>query len=249
MTKSSVSQWDTTAANNTDIADIPLGENQMYPRDVNNAIRTMMAQIKTAVATGSTDNRLLRSDGTGGAALQSTGITVDDSNNVTGVGTFSSGAITSTGALDISGAAAGQVAFPASQNASAGANTLDDYEEGTFTPGMTINASATGITFTTQTGYYTKIGRQVTVAADVTLSSKGASAGSVLFTGLPFSVSFVAASAAFGSWSNLTTTTVVVGICSGTTILPIGSGTSATQLANTNLNNNSAFKFTGTYFN
>lgn len=46
MTKASVSQWDTTAANNTDIADIPLGENQMYPRDVNNAIRTVMAQVK-----------------------------------------------------------------------------------------------------------------------------------------------------------------------------------------------------------
>lgn len=36
-------------------------------------------------STGSTDNRLIRSDGTGGSTIQSTGITVDDSNNVTGV--------------------------------------------------------------------------------------------------------------------------------------------------------------------
>lgn len=34
---------------------------------------------------GSTDNRLVRSDGTGGNTVQSTGITVDDSNNVSGV--------------------------------------------------------------------------------------------------------------------------------------------------------------------
>lgn len=36
---------------------------------------------------GSTDNRLVRSDGTGGSTVQSTGITVDDSNNISGVGT------------------------------------------------------------------------------------------------------------------------------------------------------------------
>jgi hypothetical protein len=45
-------------------------------------------------STGATDNRLLRSDGTGGATAQASGITVDDSNNVSGVGTFASGAIT-----------------------------------------------------------------------------------------------------------------------------------------------------------
>lgn len=36
---------------------------------------------------GSTDNRLVRSDGTGGSTVQSTGITVNDSNNISGVGT------------------------------------------------------------------------------------------------------------------------------------------------------------------
>ena len=51
---------------------------------------------------GSTDNRLVRSDGTGGSTVQSTGITVDDSNNVSGVGTIGCGAITSTGAASVS---------------------------------------------------------------------------------------------------------------------------------------------------
>ena len=48
---------------------------------------------------GATDNRLVRSDGTGTLTVQSTGITVDDSNNVSGVGTVSCGALTSSGAL------------------------------------------------------------------------------------------------------------------------------------------------------
>lgn len=48
---------------------------------------------------GSTDNRLVRSDGTGGSTVQSTGITVDDSNNVSGMGTLACGAITPTGVI------------------------------------------------------------------------------------------------------------------------------------------------------
>lgn len=49
MSKDSVSDWDTTAANNTDIRGISLAEGVMLPSSVNNAIREMMAQIKTAI--------------------------------------------------------------------------------------------------------------------------------------------------------------------------------------------------------
>jgi hypothetical protein len=47
------------------------------------------------------------------------------------------------------------ITFPASQSASTDANTLDDYEEGTWTP--VIN----GTTMSAGSGWYTKIGRQV----------------------------------------------------------------------------------------
>jgi len=47
MSKDTVSDWSTTAASNTDVGGVDLAENSMRPRDVNNAIRTMMAQIKT----------------------------------------------------------------------------------------------------------------------------------------------------------------------------------------------------------
>jgi hypothetical protein len=49
MPKNDVSSWDTAAANNTDVGGVDLAENSMRPRDVNNAIRTMMAQIKAGV--------------------------------------------------------------------------------------------------------------------------------------------------------------------------------------------------------
>ena len=91
-----------------------------------------------------------------------------------------------TGLADISGATAGQIKFPATQNASTDANTLDDYEEGTFTPGITFGGGSTGITYTTQTGDYTKIGRMVVGSIQVTLSAKGSSTGVMAITGLPF---------------------------------------------------------------
>ena len=85
--------------------------------------------------------------------------------------------------------AAGQIKFPSTQNASADANTLDDYEEGTFTPVLSFGGASVGVTYTTQSGAYTKIGRLVTYQIYIVLSSKGSSAGNSLISGLPFTVS------------------------------------------------------------
>lgn len=79
------------------------------------------------------------------------------------------------------------VSFPATQAASADANTLDDYEEGSFTPAITFGGGNTGITYTTQVGRYTKVGREVKVEGSIVLSNKGSSTGNILITGLPFS--------------------------------------------------------------
>lgn len=45
MTKANITQYDKVAANNTDVQDVPLGENLMYPADVNNAFREVMADL------------------------------------------------------------------------------------------------------------------------------------------------------------------------------------------------------------
>lgn len=97
-------------------------------------------------------------------------------------------ALTATGLTDISGAAAGQIKFPATQNPSANANTLDDYEEGTWTP---ADASGAGLVFTSVSGNYVKIGQIVFISGGciwpATANGGGAAVG-----GLPFTSATVA---------------------------------------------------------
>lgn len=79
----------------------------------------------------------------------------------------------------------GQIAFPATAVPSADANTLDDYEEGTFTP--TIAAGSGTITSTDSvSGVYTKIGRMVTVAMSARVTNAGTGSGVLTFGNLPF---------------------------------------------------------------
>jgi hypothetical protein len=103
---------------------------------------------------------------------------------VAGVKTFSSQPVFSAG---VSLGSNGQIVFPATQNASADANTLDDYEEGTFTPTLQFGGSTTGITYSsTRLGSYTKVGRMVYGAIRFALTSKGSATGLATITGLPF---------------------------------------------------------------
>jgi hypothetical protein len=90
--------------------------------------------------------------------------------------------------VDISGASAGQIKFPAAQNASSNANTLDDYEEGTWTPVIGGSTGTTGQSYTTQVGRYVKIGKKVTCWFNATLSAVGTITGDSQIQGLPFTV-------------------------------------------------------------
>ena len=118
----------------------------------------------------STDNAAVRFDGTTGAILQNSAFIIDDSGHVTSFG--------------------GNIQFPATQVASAGANVLDDYEEGTWTPTFTAATPPTSVTYTIQSGVYEKIGRSVNVRSRLLVNSKGAGgAGDVTIGGLPFSAS------------------------------------------------------------
>ena len=91
-----------------------------------------------------------------------------------------------TGLTDISAATSGQIKFPATQNASSDANTLDDYEEGTWTPAVTFGGAAVGVTYgASNAGQYVKVGRMMTVCGILELTSKGSSTGNISITGLP----------------------------------------------------------------
>lgn len=109
----------------------------------------------------------------------------------------------------------GQIPFPATQNASSNANTLDDYEEGTWTPTLTGTFVAGTFTYAVREGYYVKIGQLVFVSFSVVLSAISVSpTGSFMqITGFPFVASAaVRQGAQANDWSGYTNSKVRVGI-------------------------------------
>ena len=94
-------------------------------------------------------------------------------------------------------ASAKGMSFPATQVPSADANTLDDYEEGTFTPTLYGVTTAGSPAYTTRLGTYTKKGREVTCHIDLQISAKSTIAGNVRISGLPFSNGGVVNAAVF----------------------------------------------------
>jgi hypothetical protein len=73
------------------------------------------------------------------------------------------------------------ITFPATASVSTDANTLDDYEEGTFT---VVDRSGASLTFTTNASKYIKIGKMVYAFANVTFPTTSNTANIVL--SLPF---------------------------------------------------------------
>jgi hypothetical protein len=76
------------------------------------------------------------------------------------------------------------IQFPATQSPSADANTLDDYEEGTYTPTITGSSSNPTVTGTIL-GNYIKIGRQVTAWIQFNILSYTGGSGDIRIS-LPF---------------------------------------------------------------
>jgi hypothetical protein len=121
------------------------------------------------------------------------------------------------------------ITFPATQSASTDANTLDDYEEGTWTPTL-ISGGCTG------TAYYTKIGRQVTINGIIAWASNGAGTTGVTINNLPFNA--LNRTEGWSGWNGMAldggdTQTGCVLTASGNTLIlagyPSGSGVDASR--------------------
>jgi hypothetical protein len=117
-----------------------------------------------------------------------------------------------SGLFDISGAGAGQIKFPAAQHASSDANTLDDYEEGTWTPVIGGSTSESGQAYSIQDGRYIKIGKYVHLQFNVVLSTKGTITGNLRLKGLPFvALNFANAySSGLVQWFSMATNWVMI---------------------------------------
>lgn len=205
-----------------------------------------------------------RSSDSNTAVLMPSGINVSVTRGTAGAGSswrhntapgFTLGSTSLTfaksGMIDSSSGSGGQLKFPATQNPSSDANTLDDYKENTFMPVLTIGGASTGITYSAQTGSYTKIGNRVLFEITILLSSKGSLTGNVAIS-LPFTA--VTATAYHGTASvqplNTVSTNYVFGdIGSGASTMTMatfsaGAGSTITQA---HLNNTSQFNISGHY--
>ena len=127
---------------------------------------------------------------------------------LTGTSTFAGGVANAYGfgvgtAVPSSGAG---ISFPATQSASSDANTLDDYEEGTFSSTFTGSSGTPTPTYSQQQGRYTKIGRFVYIEIYVRFTAYSGGSGNVWIGGLPFT----AAGAPFGTFTISETTGLTI---------------------------------------
>jgi hypothetical protein len=115
------------------------------------------------------------------------------------------------------------ITFPATQSASSNANTLDDYEEGTFNPVVKGYTTAGTATYSRQQGYYTKIGNRVFINIDLVWTS-GTGTGDLYVDGLVFPTS------SSGMIKNYAALTDGIALTAGNYIAGGGSGVSSTQV-------------------
>ena len=136
------------------------------------------------------------------------------------------------------------------------AEALSHYDEGTFTPGLTINGSAAGITFAVQSGRYTRIGNRVFLQIALVLTSNGSNTGNVAITGLPFTVNANGAIPLAVNYSNLNLNTAggftqvaVLTDASGTNVIPyeVGDNVGRVQLTDTAVTDTADFRIGGQY--
>jgi hypothetical protein len=164
------------------------------------------------------------------------------------------GNVSVTGVIGVGGAtpttSGSGITFPATQSDSSNVNTLDDYEEGTWTPSVGGNSG-----YSAQQGKYTKIGRMVTVSCYIGTTTLG-TGSTTLVSGLPFTCSTYGGDfAGVTIWNNLASSfTALNGNVgeSATTVRFIGLTSGTANITNTTttpvFTNNSSLSFTATYF-
>jgi hypothetical protein len=113
------------------------------------------------------------------------------------------------------------IKFPATQVASADANVLDDYEEGTWTPDLRAGGSALlssgWVSNDGPRASYTRVGNCVTVLMNGRFNGFTAATGAVTIGGLPFTAADET-SVGLVTKKETATTKVIGGFLSGTTI-------------------------------
>lgn len=120
----------------------------------------------------------------------------------------------------------------------ASVHDLSDYEEGTWTPGITFGGNAVGVIYGAGTaGRYTRIGRLCIATFLLHVSNKGTSVGPAVVTGLPFTALATPPGGGLTTcWATSigASGTVLGAVASGETTLALYAATSGSAVALTN---------------
>lgn len=184
------------------------------PAAARSAISAQAQDADLDALAGVTSNGLLARTNSGTAAARvltgtANKVTVTDGDGVAGNPTLTIPDVvtlvtpTVTGLITLTG---GQAKFPATQVPSADPNTLDDYEEGTFTPVITFSTPGDlNVVYSMQNGSYVKIGSLVWWRATIGTSTftHSTASGGLQIAGLPFT-SVLNPPATISQWSGIT---------------------------------------------
>jgi hypothetical protein len=141
--------------------------------------------------------------------------------------------LASTGTLTVD-----NIQFPATQVASANANNLDDYEQGTYTPSYSTSGGGQSVTTNIQSGQYTKIGNCVYFQLMIRSSSFTGGSG-VIRIDLPFAASsslqMVVYTGEAAGWTTNCPDKAYIGQSASHLILQRVSGTATVDITTSNI--------------
>ena len=152
--------------------------------DITERFRITSAGNAKISASGADAKRELQIDGTNGSSENQGFIIENDGEN--GRVNLKLGTGGGTPATKLTLLPAGGITF---NGDTAAANALDDYEEGTFTPGFGGHSATGTFGYATQIGRYTRVGNRVWFTIVLNADShSGTTSGNFRITGLPFAV-------------------------------------------------------------
>lgn len=263
MPKTALEQWDETAGNNTDIDSINIDEG-CAPSGMNNAARATMAQIAKWIG----DDTLASAATTDLGSVPGRYINITGTTTITAFGTIKAGTIKYlkfAGALTLTHNATSLILFSGQNITTYAGLTMIFVSEGsgnwrelshttatgTYLPVVSFNSASVGITYTTQTGRWWRLGKTVSVEIYIVLSSKGSSGGPAAVS-LPFAKeSGQVGTAPVGlqvNFSGLTAgITGYINSAASTILLRAPSTTGSASVTDTNFTNTSEFSMFASY--
>lgn len=206
-----------------------------------------------ATDTASASNSLLLdllTNGTPQFYVTKTGITSQTGDAGIGGGLSVGANTVLTGTLNVGGTTTAAAINASSINF--GGSSLSHYDQGTWTPTLDFGGTTTGITYSTQSGTFTRIGNIMFITGQISLSSKGSATGNAHIGGLPTASNGSAymSNIWYSGMSSITPN--IIGLINNGNptsfdLMECSATTCNTGVTNSNFGNSTVIAFTGFY--